>query len=66
MATEEKLSGALQENILTLLCFDAEFCKRRQVYAVVDKMLCPAIVMTMMIIIVIIIISFINATNDTK
>ena len=27
MATEDKLSGALQENILTLLCFNAEFCK---------------------------------------
>ena len=27
MATDDKLSGALQENILTLLCFNAEFCK---------------------------------------
>jgi len=27
MATEDKLSGALQENILTLLVFDVEFCK---------------------------------------
>lgn len=27
MATDDKLSGALQENILTLLCFDDEFCK---------------------------------------
>ena len=27
MATEDKLSGALQENILTLLCFNSEFCK---------------------------------------
>jgi replicative DNA helicase len=27
MATDDKLSGALQENILTLLCFDSEFCK---------------------------------------
>jgi replicative DNA helicase len=27
MATDDKLSGALQENILTLLCFNLEFCK---------------------------------------
>lgn len=27
MATDDKLSGALQENILTLLCFNSEFCK---------------------------------------
>ena len=27
MATDDKLSGALQENILTLLVFNAEFCK---------------------------------------
>lgn len=27
MKTDERLSGALQENILTLLCFDKEFCK---------------------------------------
>ena len=27
MATDDKLSGALQENILTLLVFNSEFCK---------------------------------------
>lgn len=27
MAQEERLSGALQENVLTLLCFDDEHCK---------------------------------------